>query len=40
VNILCWYGAVLGRNFRVTFGGLSEKHAVQCEVWVPTQHLL
>jgi hypothetical protein len=32
----------MGREVEVivSFGGLHEKHAVQLEFWVPTQHLL
>jgi hypothetical protein len=27
------------KNFeKLIFGGLHEKHAVQCGMWVPTQH--
>jgi hypothetical protein len=31
----------MAKNFeKLIFGGLHEKHAVQREIWVPTQHLL
>jgi hypothetical protein len=31
----------MAKNFeKLIFGGLREKHAVQREIWVPTQHSL
>jgi hypothetical protein len=31
----------MAKNFeKLIFGGLHEKHAVQREIWVPTQHSL
>jgi hypothetical protein len=31
----------VAKNFeKLIFGGLHEKHAVQREIWVPTQHSL